>query len=156
EIDVLSEDGTTAGLMEKLNAVDLNGKKFVVQVLDGAGLDSITQLNESGAECFALSPYEYEPAGEEILSNLCSLIIEEKIDAAAFTSAGQVDSLFRYAERSGSTPKIVKAFNRKTLAAAVGKVTGDKLREEGVDRVVVPENQRMGAMVMALAKACME
>ena len=39
----------------------------------------------------------------------------------------------------------------KTVATAVGKVTAEALREEAIERIVVPEHERMGAMIIELA-----
>jgi len=38
------------------------------------------------------------------------------------------------------------------LAAAVGKVTAEALREEGVERLLAPDLERMGAMIVELAR----
>ncbi len=45
----------------------------------------------------------------------------------------------------------MKASKKKVLAAAVGKVTAEALKEEGVERVLAPESERMGAMIIELA-----
>ncbi|MDP4107042.1 MAG: uroporphyrinogen-III synthase, partial [Bacillota bacterium] len=36
-------------------------------------------------------------------------------------------------------------------AAAVGKVTAEALKEEGVERIITPEIERMGAMIIELS-----
>jgi uroporphyrinogen-III synthase len=38
------------------------------------------------------------------------------------------------------------------VAAAVGKVTAQGLREEGIERMVVPEEERMGSMMVTLGR----
>ena len=38
------------------------------------------------------------------------------------------------------------------LAVAVGKVTAEALYEEGVNRVLFPEEERMGSMVVAMSR----
>ncbi|MDF2790543.1 MAG: uroporphyrinogen methyltransferase, partial [Neobacillus sp.] len=44
------------------------------------------------------------------------------------------------------------SFNSHILAVAVGKVTAEALREEGVEKMLVPEHERMGAMIMELSQ----
>jgi uroporphyrinogen-III synthase len=46
--------------------------------------------------------------------------------------------------------EIKAVFMDKTVATAVGKVTAEALREEDISRVVVPEHERMGAMIIEL------
>ena len=41
-------------------------------------------------------------------------------------------------------------FKEKTVATAVGKVTAEALVEEGIERIVVPQHERMGAMIVEL------
>ncbi|XYY60315.1 hypothetical protein ACNSPU_06395 [Bacillus velezensis] len=38
------------------------------------------------------------------------------------------------------------------LAAAVGKVTAEAIRDEGVKRVLAPDIERMGAMIIELSR----
>lgn len=45
-----------------------------------------------------------------------------------------------------------KVFEERAIAAAVGKVTAEALREEGITRLLAPEIERMGAMIVELTK----
>ena len=40
----------------------------------------------------------------------------------------------------------------KLVATAVGKVTAEALKEEGISKIVVPQHERMGAMIVELAQ----
>ncbi|MCY8161019.1 uroporphyrinogen-III synthase, partial [Bacillus licheniformis] len=53
---------------------------------------------------------------------------------------------------NGYAGKIVQSFQDSVLAAAVGKVTAEALREEGVERLLAPDLERMGAMIVELAR----
>ncbi len=44
-----------------------------------------------------------------------------------------------------------EAFEKQVLAAAVGKVTAEAIRDEGVKRVLAPDIERMGAMIIELS-----
>ncbi|MNG22492.1 bifunctional uroporphyrinogen-III synthetase/response regulator domain protein [compost metagenome] len=48
--------------------------------------------------------------------------------------------------------QVLEAFSGPVLAAAVGKVTAEALFEEGIERVLYPEEERMGSMVVALSR----
>ena len=72
------------------------------------------------------------------------------VDAVCFTTAIQVRSLFDYAREKGYLKEIQAIFKDKTVATAVGKVTAEALVEEGIERIVVPQHERMGAMIIEL------
>lgn len=61
-------------------------------------------------------------------------------------------SLFDYAKEKGSTKELQQAFEKQVLAAAVGKVTAEAIRDEGVKRVLAPDIERMGAMIIELSR----
>jgi uroporphyrinogen-III synthase len=62
-----------------------------------------------------------------------------------------VHYLFQYAERMRQTDRLLEAFHRHALANAVGKVTAQALKERGVRRMIVPETERMGALIIEIA-----
>ncbi|GAE28884.1 uroporphyrinogen-III synthetase [Halalkalibacter hemicellulosilyticusJCM 9152] len=47
---------------------------------------------------------------------------------------------------------LVETLNDKVIAVAVGKVTAEALEEEGVTRIVYPELERMGAMILEVSR----
>nr|WGE07326.1 hypothetical protein P5658_21495 [Bacillus subtilis] len=49
-----------------------------------------------------------------------------------------------------------KVFEERAIAAAVGKVTAEALREEGITRLLAPEIERMGAMIVELVTSIMK
>lgn len=150
--DAVDEDGTTRGLMRALENVDFKGKKIMIQ-LHGETAPVLTKFfEERGAKVFKILPYRHIPPEEETVSNLCAEIISRTIDAICFTTAVQVRSLFDFARMKGIDNGIVQAFKTNVVAAAVGKVTAEALREEGVERIVSPETERMGAMIIELSR----
>ncbi len=74
------------------------------------------------------------------------------MDAVCFTTAIQVRSLFDFAREKGYINEILHIFNNKATAVAVGKITAEAIREEGIEKLVAPEIERMGAMVIELAR----
>ena len=52
--------------------------------------------------------------------------------------------------KKGIYEKIKTIFTERTVATAVGKVTAEALVEEGIERIVVPQHERMGAMIVEL------
>jgi len=147
-----AEDGTTKGLMAALEAFDLKGKRVMVQ-LHGEHAPALIQFLEyKGASVQKILPYQHIAPEAETVDTLCRELQTKSVDAVCFTTATQVRSLFDYAREHQLYHEITNSFKEDTLAVAVGKVTMEALNEEGIDRVVVPENERMGAMIMELVK----
>jgi uroporphyrinogen-III synthase len=150
--DVVDEDGTVQGLIRALEEVDITGQRVVVQLHGEPAPVLIDFLKSKGAFVTQLLPYQHIPPKEEVVEALCSELMDGQLDTVCFTTAVQVRNLFHYARKHGIDMQIQEVFEQKTLAAAVGKVTGEALREEGIKRLFVAANERMGAMIVELAK----
>lgn len=74
-----------------------------------------------------------------------------EVDVVCFTTAVQVQYLFRYARKIGLEQQLLEIFAGQVLAAAVGKVTAEALQLNGVQRYIVPDIERMGAMIIEVA-----
>lgn len=149
---VVDEDGTTLGLAHALEGVDFSNKKVMIQ-LHGETAPALTKfLEDQGAIVQKILPYQHIAPENETVARLCKELQNHECDAVCFTTATQVRSLFDYAREHGILPVIVDSFKQKTTAVAVGKVTAAALKEEGIERILIPENERMGAMIIELAK----
>ncbi|MFB5197312.1 uroporphyrinogen-III synthase [Neobacillus sp. KR4-4] len=149
---VVDVDGTTKGLALALETVDFSGTRVMVQ-LHGETAPALTKfLEERGATVKKILPYQHIAPDKEVVVRLIHELQFNKCDAVCFTTATQVHSLFEYAREHNIYADIVTAFNKKVVAGAVGKVTEAALKDEGIERIVVPEKERMGAMVVELAK----
>ncbi|GJM83557.1 hypothetical protein HMSSN139_60530 [Paenibacillus sp. HMSSN-139] len=60
--------------------------------------------------------------------------------------------LMEHAERQGRLEALMDALRGPVLAVAVGKVTAAGLYEAGVPRVLAPKEERMGSMMVELAR----
>jgi uroporphyrinogen-III synthase len=148
--DASDDDGTTQSLIRQLEDMNLLEKKVVVQ-LHGEKAPKLMQfLEEKSAIITQLLPYQHIPPLEEMVETLCQELMAGSVDAVCFTTAVQVHSLFEYASKKGYLSEIKTAFMNKAIATAVGKVTAEALREEEISRIVVPEHERMGAMIIEL------
>lgn len=149
---VVDEDGTTRGLMRALQNVDFTGMKIMIQ-LHGETAPALTKFFEDkGATVLKILPYRHIAPEKVTVSKLCEELAGQKVDAVCFTTAVQVHSLFDFARKNGIYHDILRFFQTNVIAAAVGKVTAEALREEGVERLLIPENERMGAMIMELSR----
>lgn len=145
------DDGTTQGLIRSLQPFDFTGQRVAVQLHGDPAPKLIQFLEERGAKVTPILPYLHVAPEAKIVNQLCQEIIEAKVDAVCFTAAIQVRFFFDYVKEQGLADKILAAFQSDVLAVAVGKVTAEALNDEGITRVLAPEHERMGAMIMELA-----
>jgi uroporphyrinogen-III synthase len=149
---VIDDDGTTQGLIRELKANDFEGQGVTIQ-LHGESMPSLMAFFEKrGAAVRAILPYKHIAPDDGVSGQLSREIIEGSVDAICFTTAVQVRYFFQYAKNNGSYLEITKSFSSRVAAAAVGRVTAEALKEEGVRRVIVPESERMGAMIIELSR----
>lgn len=146
------DDGTTRGLVRALAPFDLTGRRVIVQLHGDRAPHLMAFLAERQAQVTTLLPYRHVPPPPEQAQRLVDEILRGEVDAVAFTSAPQVHFLFDFARQQGQQEALVEAFSGPVLAVAVGKITAEALHAEGVERVVTPEQERMGAMIIALAE----
>ncbi|NEW05868.1 uroporphyrinogen-III synthase [Paenibacillus sp. SYP-B3998] len=150
--DVIDEDGTTQGLIRSLSSYYFSNETVVVQ-LHGEPQPTLIQfLVERGANVIQLLPYRHIEPESSTLETLSHELMNGLIDAVCFTTAVQVRYLFEYARRQGILDHVQKAFSTNVKAVAVGKVTVGALKDEGVNHIIAPEKERMGAMIIELVK----
>ncbi|MBM7566579.1 uroporphyrinogen-III synthase [Paenibacillus sacheonensis] len=150
--DVRDEDGTTAGLLRAMGDCDLNGRLVVLQLYGDPAPKITSELAARGAVCEELLPYRQLPPEDGEVGLLLDEIIRGQVDAVAFTSTAQVRCVMGFAAELGKLDAVREAFAGRVLAAAVGKLSAEALHEEGVERVLFPEEERMGSMVVAIRK----
>lgn len=150
--DAVDDDGTTAGLIRVLERESFRNKRVAVQLHGEKAPALMAFLQGREADVHCLLPYRHHAPDEDTVGKLVNEILHKEADAVCFTTAIQVRSLFEYAKKNGQTKELLTAFASGTVAGAVGKVTAEALREEGVTRLVVPERERMGAMIIELSR----
>ncbi|MDH6371141.1 uroporphyrinogen-III synthase [Paenibacillus sp. PastF-3] len=150
--EVRDDDGSTIGLIRGLQSLDLQGKEVVLQLHGDPAPRMLEWLQEAGANTRQVLPYRHTLPEPGELERLLTEIIEGKIDAVAFTSAPQFRFLSQFAREQGKLEEMLKSFEDKVLAVSVGRITSEALKEEGVQRIIMPEHERMGSMIVELGK----
>lgn len=154
-VDVRDDDGSTLGLIRALRASGVErmaGSRAALQ-LHGDPAPALLQfLLEAGAEPVELMPYRHTPPEGAVLRQLTEELLEGKIDAVAMTSAPQARFLFAYARERQLTGQLLEVLKERTIMAAVGKVTAAAIADAGIERILVPEEERMGALIVALSQ----
>ncbi|MBW7475130.1 uroporphyrinogen-III synthase [Paenibacillus oenotherae] len=150
--EVRDDDGTTRGLLRALESYDLLGSRVALQLYGDPAPRLTGVLAERGAVCEELLPYRHIPPEGDVVERLIDEIVTGKVDAVTMTSTVQVRYVMGCAARMGQLEAVRDAFASRVLAVAVGKVTAEAVYEEGVERVLFPEEERMGSMVVAMSK----
>ncbi|WP_054636048.1 uroporphyrinogen-III synthase [Thalassobacillus sp. C254] len=150
--DAVDEDGTTQGLIQALKKEDFSGKKVMVQLHGISAPPLIDFLEEKGADVLQILPYQHIPPEEETVHTLTLEIINREVDAVCFTTAIQVHSLFQYAKENEYLEQLLDSFEQDVLAVAVGKVTAEGMKENEMTRLLSPDLERMGAMIIELSR----
>ncbi|MFC5647814.1 uroporphyrinogen-III synthase [Paenibacillus solisilvae] len=150
--EVRDDDGTTAGLLRRMEHYDLCGSRVALQLYGDPAPRLIAELAVRGANCEELLPYRHIPPEGDVVEQLVEEIIAGQVDAVTLTSTVQIRYLMGCAAKLGKLDAVRDAFGSSVLAVAVGKVTAEAVQEEGVQRVLFPEEERMGSMVIAMSK----
>lgn len=151
--DVRDSDGTVKGLEEQLQQIRLEGMNIWVQLHGDPAPELVRFLQEKGAaSVHTMLPYQNLGPEPDTLAQLRQEIAAGEIDAICFTTAVQVRNLFADAAEHGYADLLRKEMGSRILAVSVGKVTSEALKQEGVERIVAPENERMGAMIIEMSK----
>lgn len=149
---VCDDDGTIASMIEKLELFDFTDQKVWIQ-LHGELSSQLHQFIQSkgSMDVQVVLPYRYHAPEQETLASLMNELILREVDAVCFTTRVQVGYLFDYAKEHGREEELKSVFDQDVLAAAVGKVTAEALQDKGVSRIIVPEKERMGALIVEIA-----
>ncbi|MGO4531042.1 uroporphyrinogen-III synthase [Paenibacillus sp. 2TAF8] len=149
---VRDDDGSTDGLIREFGSHDLAGKKVMLQLHGETAPKLMHWLDKQGAIVRQVLPYRHVPPEEAELELLLHEIIQHKLEAVAFTSGPQVRFLTEYAGSQGKLEQMLTAFKEGVIPASVGKVTANAMREEGIEALVVPEDEKMGALIVELGR----
>ncbi|MFJ7744435.1 uroporphyrinogen-III synthase [Peribacillus sp. NPDC097295] len=152
EPTVRDDDGSMAGLVRNLEGHLSGNVKVALQLHGDPAPLLMNWLDERLIEHKEILPYEHIAPETETMTLLIQEILDGKIDAVMFTSAPQPRNLMKFARDLGVEARLINRFESDVVALAVGKVTAQVIIEEGIDRVIYPEDQRMGSAMVELVK----
>lgn len=149
---VRDEDGSLIGLTQAFAPYDLKGKEVLLQLHGDPAPRLVKWLDEQGAVTRQVLPYKHIPPEEANLQALLQDILNRNVDAVTFTSGPQIRFLAQYAREQKQMEDVLEAFRQDVIAVSVGKVTAQSILEEGIERIVFPVEERMGAMMVELGR----
>jgi uroporphyrinogen-III synthase len=156
EPQVTTEKPTSEGIAEMLARIDLRGHRVGLQLYpdkDHSAL--IGAMSAQGAKVDPVLPYVYDAQAAE--TNIITAIDEmaqDRIDAIALTSSGQVRRLIEVARAHDCEARLREGLKR-TPIASVGPVVSDELKSHGLHTDIYPANNAyfMKPLISAIAAA---
>lgn len=143
---------TTAELLDALAEIDLVGREVALVHYGERHAPLADAIRSRGAQLDELCLYEWLlPEDLGALQTLVRDLVAGRVDAIAFTSKIQVRHLWRVAADLGLASDLTEVMTGHLVSAAVGPTCAAELRAFGVTPQVVPENPKMGPMIIALA-----
>ena len=147
------ESEVTEGVLERLLADGVRGKRIAVQLHGEPLAWFLDALRDAGADVVAVPVYRWTaPADLGPVTRLLDGVVAGEVDALTFTSAAAVTSVLRIASDAGRLHALLDRLRGPAVAACVGDVTAAQLVELGVP-VVVPPRGRLGALARELETA---
>ncbi|HEY7317944.1 MAG TPA: uroporphyrinogen-III synthase [Candidatus Binatia bacterium] len=129
----------------------LKGKRVAVQEYGITNQDLLSGLAARGAEILRVPLYRWAlPEDLAPLQTAIREIVEGKADVAVFTSATQVENVFRVAQQAELHTKLPRALAR-ALVVSIGPVCSQALVRFGLRADFEPQHPKMGFMIGALA-----
>jgi uroporphyrinogen-III synthase len=114
-------------------------------------------LAARGAELNLVKVYRWElPEDTRDLRVALESIARQRIDAAIFTSAHQVDNAFEFAERLRLAEPLRDALRGNVVVASIGPVTTEALKRHGVQADLTPQQPKLGEVVHCLVQGAAE
>jgi uroporphyrinogen-III synthase len=143
---------TTKELLAVLEGVEVAGRDIVFVHDGGGNRDVVIALARRGARVVEVQPYVWAlPEDLGPLRVLVETIVRADIEAVTFTTQAQARHLFAVADSMGAREAMVRALRDHIVVAAVGPTCAKTLGQLGAPPHVVPEQSKMGAMIVSLA-----
>ncbi len=129
------------------------GKRVAVQEYGAPNGELIAGLEQRGARVTTVSVYGWAlPEDTGPLRAAIERLAAGQAQVALFTSATQVEHLFRVAGEMGRAEALGSALRGRTVVASIGPVTTAALQAYGIEPDLHPERPKMGHLVARVAR----
>jgi len=136
--------------------VELAKKRVAVQEYGVTNLELLAGLEARGAKILRVPVYRWAlPEDIAPLQAAIHQIVEARVEVVIFTSANQVENVFKVAHQEGVDTDLPKALAR-VLVVSIGPVCSTALARFGLKPDFEPEHPKMGFMVGELAASAQQ
>ena len=152
------EPNTWRDLLSELDRkLPIAGKRVAVQEYGARNEELLAGLRQRGARVATVPVYGWAlPEDTAPLRAAIERVVSREVEVALFTSATQVENVFRVAAEMGRVDALRQAFRGSTVVASIGPITTGALQEHGVDPDLHPEHPKMGQLVGEVARQAAE
>jgi uroporphyrinogen-III synthase len=130
--------------------------RVAVQEYGRTNEELLAGLRARGLDVTAVRVYGWDlPEDTCPLRDAVHRLAKGDVDVALFTTAHQVDHLFRIAAEEG-VEEAAREGLRRTVVASIGPTTSEALSEYGIERDMEPSHPKMGLLVNEAAQVAAE
>jgi len=148
------EPNTWRDLLAELDRkLPVAAKRVAVQEYGVRNPELLAGLRQRGADLTTVPVYGWAlPEDTAPLRAAITRVVSHEVEVALFTSATQVENVFRVATDMGRADALRKAFREGTVVASIGPITTVALQEYGVEPDLHPEHPKMGHLIAQVAR----
>lgn len=148
------EPNTWRDLLSELDLrLPVAGKRVAVQEYGGRNEELLAGLRQREARVTAVPVYGWAlPEDIGPLRAAIDQLAAGEVEVALFTSANQVDNLFRVAPEMGRVDALRDALRSRTVVVSIGPITTEALQGHGVEPDLHPEHPKMGHLLVVVAQ----
>lgn len=148
------EPNTWRDLLAALDhQVSIEGKRVAVQEYGVRNEELLAGLRQRGARLTTVPIYGWAlPEDTAPLRAALERVVAREVDVALFSSATQIDHVFRVAADLGQAEALREAFRRRTIVASIGPITTAALQAHGIEPDLHPAHPKIGHLVAAAAR----
>lgn len=147
------EPNTWRDLLAALDGTrSIEARRVAVQEYGARNEELLSGLRQRGAQVTTVPVYAWDlPEDTEPLRAALERIVSGEAEIALFTSATQVEHVFRLAADMGRAAALGDALTRRMIIASIGPITTAALQEHGVLADLQPAHAKMGHLVAEVA-----
>jgi uroporphyrinogen-III synthase len=148
------EPNTWRDLLAELDrTLAIGGRRVAVQEYGARNEELLAGLRQRGARVTAVSVYGWAlPEDTAPLRAAIERVVAKEVEVALFSSATQVDNVFRVAVEMGRAAALRETLRGSMVVASIGPITTAALQEHGVEPDLHPEHPKMGHLVAEVAR----
>lgn len=148
------EPNTWRDLLAELDRkLPIGGRRVAVQEYGARNEELLAGLRQRDARVATVPLYAWAlPEDTAPLRAALERVVSREVEVALFTSATQVENVFRVAGETGRSEALREAFRRRTVVASIGPITTATLRAHGVEPDLHAGHPKMGHLVAEVAR----
>jgi uroporphyrinogen-III synthase len=152
------EPNTWRDLLSELDLkLPVARKRVAVQEYGARNEELLAGLRQRGARVTAVPVYGWAlPEDTAPLRAAIERIVANEVEMVLFTSATQVDHVFKVADGVERADALREALRARTVVASIGPITTEELQAHGIEPDLYPVHPKMGHLVAEVARRAQE